>query len=82
MYTIYDSVAEIFNRPFVDHNDASATRAFERSLESNPNKNDYSLYRIGTYDDESGMVTPSMTPVKVRSGFDSKVSKAIADSES
>lgn len=70
IYSIFDTVAEVFNKPFTEFNDASAQRAFIASLEEKlTNKNDYVLYNIGTYDDSKGEIV-GCNPVKVCSGFD------------
>ena len=73
MYSIYDTVAEVFNKPFMDHNDASACRAFDAAFVSGEkgNKDDYVLYRVGEFNDGSGELTPCL-PSKVRTGFDIK----------
>lgn len=75
IYTIYDVVAEVFNRPFFDINHASAMRGFENSiLQHSPiNKNDYALYHIGSFDEQSGIIEPLKIPFKLMSGFDIKV---------
>ena len=73
MYTIYDTVAEVFNKPFTAHNNADASRAFTQSFGDGgqSNKDDYVLYRIGEYNDATGEITPCL-PLKVLSGFDIK----------
>jgi len=75
LYSIYDTVAEIFNKPFSDVNDASAIRAFSQSLEENKNKNDYVLYHIGGFDDNSGSITCDKAPLKLKSGFELKTAE-------
>lgn len=54
----------------VDYNDASAVRNFEHAvrqpdslLRSHPA--DYSLWRVGQYDNEDGEITPEWPPVQV-----------------
>ena len=71
MFAIYDTVAEVFNKPFTDHNEGSASRAFTQSLLEHDakNKNDYVLYKVGEWNDASGEITPQ-APMKVISGFD------------
>ena len=56
LYSIYDSVAEVFNKPFSEVNDAAAIRAFKQSLNDNPNSKDYYLYHIGIYNDATGQL--------------------------
>lgn len=72
IYSLYDSVADVFNKPFTEINDNSAFRLFKNSMEDNPNKNDYVLYRLGDFDDNIGIITPTQVPVKLQSGFEIK----------
>jgi hypothetical protein len=71
LYAIYDTIADVFNKPFTAHNDADAIRAFTQSFEqgNQANKNDYVLYSLGSYNDGSGEISP-VVPLKVYSGFD------------
>jgi hypothetical protein len=71
LYAIYDTVADIFNKPFTAHNDSDAIRAFTQSFEqgNQANKQDYVLYHLGEYNDGNGEITP-VVPLKVYSGFD------------
>lgn len=75
VYTVKDKVAEIHNTPFFQISHAVALRAFRESclddrdgnlLNSNPQ--DFELYYIGTYDDETGLVTSLNTPELLASG--------------
>jgi len=77
MYTIYDTVTEVFNRPFTEINDASATRAFTNSIEEAKNKNEYELYHIGAYNDNNGQLEGNLHPVKIKTGFEVKKAKSI-----
>jgi hypothetical protein len=70
MYSIYDSVSEIFNKPFPAHNDADATRAFDDSLMESKRKNEYVLYYLGDFNDTTGQINKAQEPVKVKSGFE------------
>lgn len=69
MYSIYDTVAAIFHKPFTEVNHASAVRAFDNSLIDNPNTTDYVLYFVATMEDTSGVIS-SVTPEKIRTGFE------------
>jgi hypothetical protein len=71
LYAIYDTIADVFNKPFTAHNDADAIRAFTQSFEqgNKANKEDYVLYSLGSYNDANGEITP-VVPLKVYSGFD------------
>lgn len=72
LYSAYDSVAEIFNKPYTEVNDATACRAFSTSIQDNAHKNDYALYKLADYDDATGEITPLKVPVKLTTGFDLK----------
>jgi hypothetical protein len=69
MYSIYDSVAEVFNKPFISHNDKDAMRGFRRSIEEvgEEGKSDFFLFRVGEWNDSEGKVYPLM-PSKVDQG--------------
>jgi hypothetical protein len=71
LYSIYDTIADVFNKPFTAHNDADAIRAFTQSFEqgNQANKNDYVLYHLGEYNDANGEIE-AITPLKTYSGFD------------
>jgi len=72
LYSIYDTVAQVFNKPFTEINDNSARRTFTHSLEQVPHKTDYALYYIGCYSDQDGKLVPVDNPVRIYSGFDIK----------
>jgi hypothetical protein len=71
LYAIYDTIADIFNKPFTAHNDSDAIRAFTQSFEqgNQHNKADYVLYHLGEINDSNGEITP-VTPLKIYSGLD------------
>lgn len=58
-YAVFDKKALSYNRPFFVHNDQVAKRIFVNEV-ANPdsdlshNPEDFILYRIGSYDDQSG----------------------------
>ena len=61
MFSVYDSCAGFYDRPFVSRDDASAVRAFgdiacdaEHPIGKHPEH--YSLFRVGSFDDHSGLV--------------------------
>jgi hypothetical protein len=70
--TIRDNVTEVFNKPYYSLNNADGIRAFVNSLRGNPNKNDYTLYRCGEFDEENGVHYLEDTPVKIYTGLDIK----------
>jgi hypothetical protein len=77
LYAIYDTIADVFNKPFTAHNDADAIRAFTQSFEqgNQANKEDFVLYHLAEYDDSNGCIHPGSkdsnnNPMKIYSGFD------------
>jgi len=63
VYTIFDSAASTYMRPFFMQSDGQALRAFtdistdaEHDVGRHPE--DYSLARIGVYDDSKGKLIP------------------------
>lgn len=65
LYSIHDSKAQAYNSPFAFHRDEQAMRTFSdciRSPEHTFSKNpaDYTLFKIGTYDDEQGDIQPNV----------------------
>jgi len=72
IYSIYDTVAQVFNKPFTDHNNATAIRSFTASIEGEKHKDDYALYLLAEYDDSNGSIKPVSDPVRILSGLDIK----------
>lgn len=70
LISIRDNVAEIFNKPASDLNIASAMRSFKLSLQNEPQKQDYTLYKIGTLDQITGQITPEIEPIQLMTGFE------------
>lgn len=70
MYVVYDSKAQIYNKPFYFINHQVAIRA-ARELLGDPNTEitkhprDFTMFHIGEYDDETAHVKPSkiMEPI-------------------
>jgi hypothetical protein len=69
LYSIYDTVAELFNKPFTEINDATAMRAFTEMASKQPHKNDYALYKLADFIDHNGEIAPC-EPQKIMTGFD------------
>ena len=81
MYSIYDTIAEVFHKPFTSHNDADASRAFTQAIDNNEaTKEDYVLYRVADWNDATGEITACL-PMKVMSGFDIKAEYTMAEHE-
>ena len=61
IYTMLDLVAKTYTNPFYMHNDLEATRMFYSWLKNpelpmNAHPDDYSLYHIGYYDTDTGII--------------------------
>lgn len=67
VYTIRDSKAEVFNTPFFQKSHGEAERSFrelindEKSMVSKYPE-DYDLYYLGQYDDQTGTIEALDTP--------------------
>lgn len=71
LYSIRDTISEIFNKPFCANNDASAIRAFANAMAENPDKDDFNLYYLGEYYDQSGEIVPHEV-IRIYNGTDVK----------
>lgn len=63
MYSIYDKVSNAFTTPFYAHNDGMAVRMFSNtvndpSTQISQSVADYSLFRVGLFDEQTGLLTP------------------------
>lgn len=67
VFSVRDQKASIFNAPFYAHTPGEAERNFTRLAKDsqsmiNQFPEDYDLYELGTYDDQTGLVTSLDTP--------------------
>jgi hypothetical protein len=69
LYSIYDKVAETFNDPFKELNNASAIRSFQHSVIDQPHKDDYVIYHVGTFDTDKGEYN-AIQPVRLLTGLE------------
>lgn len=63
MYAIFDTKADMYNQPFMFTTNGQAIRAFsDLACDTNSfiskHPDDYRLYRIGTFDDATGLLEP------------------------
>ena len=63
VYTIFDTASGVYARPFFMQADGQATRAFkdiatDADHEIGKHPEDYSLHRIGIFDDNNGKIIP------------------------
>ena len=73
IYSIRDAAAHVFTAPTIDLTDESATRAFSQAVNNSVSMmnfvpSDFSLYRIGTLDIESGQIEPITPPAMLVCG--------------
>ena len=74
IYSIYDSAAKAYMSPFFMHNHGLAIRAFSdqvNSQQENQIKNhpeQFTLFMIAEYNDQSGYITPLETPAPLGKG--------------
>ena len=74
LYTVYDAITEkYFGRFFHFENDNHAKRVFQRTLMTDEvmqnSPEDYTLFRVGTYDDDVG-IPQGHEPVRIWTGLD------------
>jgi len=66
-YSIRDAKAEVFNTPFFQKTHGEAERNFQQLVKDGKSMvaqypEDYDLYYLGTYDDQTGTIDPLDTP--------------------
>lgn len=62
VFSIYDSKAEIYNKPFIMATKGQAIRGFadlanDENIDIGKHPQDFTLFEIGEYDDERGIYT-------------------------
>lgn len=74
VYSIRDNKTA-FMQPMLDINDKAAIRNFKLAVANSPTgasmavyPEDFDLYRIGTFDNETGVVSPTTVPELIYSG--------------
>lgn len=82
IYSIFDSVAQVFNKPWTEINDGTACRAFSNSVANDINRKDFVLYKLGSLTDHDGAIEPLSVPLKLMSGFDVDVLQELPASAS
>lgn len=68
VFSVFDSKTSLFGRPFTEQKEESAIRGFSDAVndDSNPNNmwnkhpEDFSLFLIGEFNDETGALSPSL----------------------
>ena len=74
LYSIKDTVAVKFSRPFCQVNDAAAQREFRRALsrELDEARDDFELYKLGVFHDDDGFVGLVDEPELMLRGSDTR----------
>lgn len=71
IYTVKDELTNTFLNPAVIKSDDEAKRLFKYQVNNTPiwkdNPEDYSLYKVGTFDDSTGTII-GITPEKLTGG--------------
>jgi hypothetical protein len=78
MFSIFDAKAETFMPPFCVHSVGIAKRDFSDAVNDgksfvNKHPEDYSLFEIGTYDDQTGQCDMLATPLSHGVGISYKI---------
>jgi hypothetical protein len=75
--SVFDSKAAAYSNPFYSPNNAVATRDFlhaatdpQSAMFRNPE--DFSLYQVATFDDDSGLFAPVVPPMFISSATKSE----------
>jgi hypothetical protein len=60
-YAVFDTKAKVYSGPFLEVTDGTAIRAIQDAVRSPDHPfarhaGDFSLHKIGTFDDQSGMI--------------------------
>jgi len=68
VYSVYDSVAELYSQPFYSHSNLTAQRLLQNAVNAeghnyNANPEDYTLFNLGEFDDNTGVSTSKITKV-------------------
>ncbi|MDC3347586.1 hypothetical protein OAW32_03280 [bacterium] len=70
-YAVYDRKAEMYSAPFLEIKDGTAIRAVQDIVINNKDHAfakhpaDFSLHRLGEFDDDTGVITGQTKPEKI-----------------
>ncbi|QCQ85126.1 nonstructural protein [Blackfly microvirus SF02] len=70
IFTVYDSKVGAYNRPFFEPSKGSALRSFmdaicDKDSQLSKHSEDYTLFHIGEYDDQTAVLTSYKTPASL-----------------
>lgn len=77
MFSIRDTKGDVFHRPFYKQNEAEAERDFVTGV-NDPKSTmylypeDFDLYFVGTYDEQTGTLSALETPVHIKKAIHCK----------
>ena len=85
-YTVYDSKIQAFKPPFYLSADGDALRAFgdtcnNKDTPLGQHPEDYTLFKLGEYDDKTALFEPLNTPKSMGIGVEFVVDKTISIDE-
>lgn len=69
IYSIQDVMVG-FNAPFIMKNDELALRSYKSFLKDNAYSADMRLFRLGTFDEETGAIEGEAVPVLLQGGIE------------
>ena len=77
VYSVYDSKAEAFLPPFFLPMEGQALRIFQNTANNKDhdfgrNPMDYTLFKLGEFDDDNGLLVPLTTPKNLGSAEEHK----------
>ena len=70
-YAVYDRKAELYSQPFLEIKDGTAIRAVQDIVINNrdhafaKHPSDFSLHRLGEFDETNGVITGQNKPTKI-----------------
>lgn len=74
LYVVHDRVANHYDTPVPSHNDGTIVRWLAQSVEAIPmmqvSPQDFSLYLVGEFDTETGIITPRDSLLFVATALD------------
>lgn len=86
MYSIFDNAAKAFVQPFYTTNDATAIRSFTQAANDQQhafhlNAHDYTLFHLGSFDQDRGTHTLLPSAVSLGNASQFKTSQHVVDAD-